>query len=92
MERKVEPRNIRQEALSALEKSTKLFVIAENLLRQGNKSEAEWVTNEARAQRNISVWLMAKANKANPTDNTSGRHQDTYRHLDHTQLRHREIQ
>ncbi|PWT80994.1 MAG: hypothetical protein C5B44_04525 [Acidobacteria bacterium] len=65
MERNIETGNIRQQALSAIERSTKLFEIAENLLRQGNKSEAEWVRNEARAQRNISVWLMAKANKQN---------------------------
>ena len=68
MEKQIQAGTIRQQALSALEKSTKLFEIAENLLGQGNKSEAEWVKNEARAQRNISVWLMAKANKPRTED------------------------
>jgi len=79
MERELDQVKIRQQALSALEKSTKLFQVAENLLRQGNSSEAEWVKNEARAQRNISVWLMAQANRPKANEKRESRHSDSYR-------------
>lgn len=88
MERKIEAGKIRHQALSALEKSTKLFEIAENLVRQGNESEAQWVRNEARAQRNISVWLMATANKPNAEKGAgSARSGDSYRRLDQSEHR-----
>jgi hypothetical protein len=52
---------IQQRALEALQKSTKTLEIAEQLLRVGNVKEAERLKNEAREQRNISVWLMTQA-------------------------------
>jgi hypothetical protein len=36
--------------------------VAGKLLDQGNVEEAKRLRDQARAQRNISVWLMAKAN------------------------------
>jgi hypothetical protein len=52
---------IQQRALEALQKSTKTLEIAEQLLSVGNVKEAERLKNEAREQRNISVWLMTQA-------------------------------
>jgi len=52
---------IQQRALEALQKSTKTLEIAEQLLRVGNVREAERLRDEAREQRNVSVWLMAQA-------------------------------
>jgi hypothetical protein len=52
---------VQRRALEALQKSTKTLEIAEQLLSVGNVKEAERLRNEAREQRNISVWLMTQA-------------------------------
>ena len=53
-----------ERALEALEKSTKLLRVANQLASQGNLTESERLRKEGRSQRNISVWLMAQANGA----------------------------
>lgn len=53
---------LRQLALEALEKSTKMFDVAFKLQTQGNEVEAQRVRNDARTQRNVSTILMAEAN------------------------------
>jgi hypothetical protein len=53
-----------ERALEALEKSTKLLRVANQLESQGNLRESTRLREEGRAQRNISVWLMAQANDA----------------------------
>ena len=54
---------LREKALEALEKSTKMLQVALDLLTQGNQVEAARVQKEARKQRTISTFLMAEANK-----------------------------
>jgi len=54
---------LRKEAVEALQKSTTLFKQAFILLKQGRRDAANKLQNEARAKRNDSVWLMAKANE-----------------------------
>jgi hypothetical protein len=63
---------LQQQALEALEKSTKMYGVALNLLKQGNKAEGERVWNEARAQRTISTLLMTQANRIEPKVRTTG--------------------
>lgn len=53
---------IRQEAIEALEKSTKMFEVALELATQGNQAEAERLRKEARTQRTISEFLQTEAN------------------------------
>lgn len=53
---------LREKALEALEKSTKMLQVALDLLTQGNQVESVRVRNEARKQRTISTFLMAEAN------------------------------
>jgi hypothetical protein len=53
---------LRQRALEALERSTKMLQVALDLLSQGNQVEAARVQKEARRQRTISTLLMAEAN------------------------------
>ena len=53
---------LREKALEALEKSTKMLQVALDLLTQGNEVEAARVHKEARKQRTISTLLMAEAN------------------------------
>jgi hypothetical protein len=53
---------LRKQAMEALRESTTMFDVAFSLLEQGNREEAVRLQNEARAKRNDSVWLMAKAN------------------------------
>ncbi len=48
--------------MEALQRSTTMLQVAAKLLDQGNVDEAKRLRDQARAQRNISVWLMAKAN------------------------------
>ena len=48
--------------MEALHRSTTMLKVAGKLLDQGNVEEATRLRDQARAQRNISVWLMAKAN------------------------------
>ena len=54
---------LREKALEALEKSTKMLQVALDLLTQGNQAESARVHKEARRQRTISTLLMAEANK-----------------------------
>jgi len=54
---------LREKALEALEKSTKMLQVALDLLTQGNQEESARVHKEARKQRTISTFLMAEANK-----------------------------
>ena len=53
---------LRQQALEALQKSTKMLEQAFELLRRGKRVEGERVLNEARTQRTISTFLMAESN------------------------------
>lgn len=53
-----------ERALEALEKSTKLLRVANQLESQGNFVESDRLRAEGRTQRSISVWLMAQANDA----------------------------
>ena len=53
-----------ERALEALEKSTKLLRVADQLESQGNLAESERLREQGRSQRSISVWLMAQANNA----------------------------
>ena len=54
---------LRQKALEALERSTKMLQVALDLMIQGNQVEAARVHKEARKQRTISTLLMAEASK-----------------------------
>jgi len=53
---------LREQAMEALEESTKILEVACNLMEQGNRKEAERLHKAARTKRNVSVLLMAKAN------------------------------
>jgi hypothetical protein len=55
---------LRQRALSALEVSTTMLTVAQNLLKQGNQREAVRLRNEARYKRNESILLMDQARDA----------------------------
>jgi hypothetical protein len=55
---------IQQKALEALQQSTKTLEIAEQLVKVGNIKEAERLRDEAREQRNVSVWLMTQAKQS----------------------------
>ncbi|MFN2493064.1 MAG: hypothetical protein ABR501_09290 [Pyrinomonadaceae bacterium] len=57
------PVALRASAVRALEESTKIFEKAFILLKEGRRTEADKLRSEARAKRNHSVWLMAKANE-----------------------------
>ena len=52
---------LRERALSALEASTNMLTVAQNLLQQGNQREANRLRNEARYKRNESILLMDQA-------------------------------
>jgi len=52
---------LRERALSALEMSTNMLTVAQNLLQQGNQREAARLRNEARYKRNESILLMDQA-------------------------------
>lgn len=54
---------LREKALEALQKSTKMLQVALDLMTQGNQEESARVHQEARKQRTISTLLMAEANK-----------------------------
>src|SRR5258706_4752354 len=54
---------LRERALAALEISTTMLTVAQNLLQQGNNREAARLRNEARYKRNESILLMDEANK-----------------------------
>jgi hypothetical protein len=54
---------LRERALFALESSTTMLAVAQNLLQQGNRREAAHLRNEARYKRNESILLMDQARK-----------------------------
>jgi hypothetical protein len=54
---------LRERAIAALEQSTALLKHGLILLKQGRQEAGHKLLNEARAKRNDSVWLMAKANE-----------------------------
>ena len=54
---------LRERALSALESSTTMLAVAQNLLQQGNQREAVHLRNQARYKRNESILLMDQARK-----------------------------
>jgi hypothetical protein len=54
---------LRQKALEALERSTKMLQVAFDLLTQGNQVESARLRKEARKQRTISTLLMAEASR-----------------------------
>jgi hypothetical protein len=54
--------SLREQAMKALQESSMMLSVARDLLRQGNREEAQRLRNEARAKRDDSVLLMAKAN------------------------------
>jgi len=54
---------LRERALAALEISTTMLTVAQNLQQQGNQSEAARLRNEARYKRNESILLMDQARK-----------------------------
>ena len=62
--------NLREQAMEALQRSTTMLKVAGKLLDQGNVDEAQRLRDQARAQRNISVWLMAKANTLETFDHS----------------------
>jgi hypothetical protein len=53
---------LRKQAMQALEQSTTMLEVASNLLDAGNREEAIRLKDDARAKRNVSVWLMSEAN------------------------------
>jgi hypothetical protein len=53
--------NLREQAMEALQQSTTMLKVASNLLDAGNREEATRLKDEARAKRNVSVWLMSEA-------------------------------
>jgi hypothetical protein len=53
---------LRERAMEVLQESSTMFTVASNLLEQGNREEAKRLQQEARAKRDASVLLMAKAN------------------------------
>jgi len=58
---------LRQEALEALEKSTRMLQVAIDLFEQGNTEEAARVRKEAQTQRTISTLMMAEAHNLDRT-------------------------
>lgn len=53
---------LRERAVAALQVSTTMLKVAQNLITQGNHSEGERLRNEARYKRNESILLMDQAN------------------------------
>lgn len=60
---------LRERALSALEASTNMLTVAQNLLQQGNQREANRLRNEARYKRNESILLMDQAREVEQQSN-----------------------
>jgi hypothetical protein len=56
-----------ERAVSALQTSTTMLEVAQNLLDQGNSREAARLRNEARYKRNESILLMDQARAAGDT-------------------------
>jgi hypothetical protein len=68
---------LRQQALDALEKSTRMLQVALDLLDQGNKEESARVRKEAQTQRTISTLLMAEAHYLDRIPVSAGAKPDT---------------
>ena len=69
---------LREQAMAALRESTTMLEVASNLLDAGNMDEAVRLKDEARAKRNVSVWLMGESEhpgkcKAKGTANPTSR-------------------
>jgi len=81
---------LREKALEALEKSTKMLQVALDLLTQGNQVEADRVRTEARRQRTISTFLMAEANSLEMSAKTfrSTQSPNITHHTTHTTTAH----
>jgi hypothetical protein len=62
---------LRQSALEALEKSTRMLQVAVDLFEQGNQQEAERVRKEAQFHRSISTLLMVEAQDLERTPRTA---------------------
>ena len=62
-----------EQAMEALQESTTMLKVANNLLEQGNNEEAERLHQVARNKRNVSVLLMAKANALGHRPQDDGR-------------------
>lgn len=60
---------LRQRALESLEQSTKMLEVALKLFKQGNRTEAARIRDEARALRSVSVYLMNRANRVENSGN-----------------------
>jgi len=52
---------LRERAVAALEISTTMLKVAQNLQLQGNEAEADRLRDEARSKRNESILLMDRA-------------------------------
>jgi hypothetical protein len=68
---------LRQRALEALERSTRMLQVAIDLLEQGNSVESERVRKEAQTQRAISTLLMAEAHNLEKHPVSIGLNRDT---------------
>lgn len=67
---------LREQAMEALEESTTMLQVACDLIEQGNREEAVRLRDEARARRNVSVWLMTQAStlERDPRGSVRARH------------------
>jgi hypothetical protein len=68
---------LRQRALEALERSTRMLQVAIDLLEQGNSVESVRVRKEAQTQRAISTLLMAEAHNLERNPVSVGPNLDT---------------
>lgn len=68
---------LRQRALEALERSTRMLQVAIDLLEQGNSVESDRVRKEAQTQRAISTLLMAEAHNLERNPVSIGLKRDT---------------
>lgn len=71
---------LREQAMEALEESTTMLQVACDLLEQGNREEAVRLRDEARARRNVSVWLMTQASTLERASRGSGPARHHYPH------------
>ena len=76
---------LREQAMAALRESTTMLEVASNLLDAGNMDEAVRLKDEARAKRNVSVWLTGKANTL---ENAKLRDLPTQLHQTHGETSH----
>jgi hypothetical protein len=75
---------LRQKALDALEKSTRMLQVAIDLLEQGNQMEADHLRKEAQFQRSISTLLMAEAHNIERIPMSTGSKLRTHASPHHT--------